>query len=134
MRYLLIVGILYAAVRGLYQGIIMHKPNPRDHRLFGLYHRIMFLDAAFAAWFGILLDRTIGVVPDLVHYPYLAGIFLIGWQVFECVYNLTRHGMMFPYDENVFGSSKRIAGWKLQVLHAGRVIAGVLLLSISGAI
>lgn len=126
--------MLYAVVRGLYQGIIMHRPNVRDHRLFGLYHRIMFLDAALAALFGILLDRTIGVVPDLAHYPYLAGIFLIGWQVFECAYNMTRYGMMFPFDENVFGSGKRLTGWKLQALQIGRVTAGVVLLSVSGAI
>jgi hypothetical protein len=131
MIKVLLCGILYACVAGLYQGVIMHKPNVRAHRYFDIYHiGIRVLDMLTCGIFFIYLDRTIGVVPDIIHYPYLIGLFFLGWELFEICYSWARYTVLIPDNENVFGLGYIVKGTRLQLLHLIRIFVASVILGI----
>lgn len=126
---LLLVGLAYAMVRGIYQGIIMHMPNCRDHLLYPFYHRTMVLDAVLAAWVGIIINQQ--NLATWTTWPLFVGLFCLAWEVFELSYSYTRGFTFFSMEENIMGSGKNISKRTTQLLHIGRVVCGVIFLILS---
>jgi hypothetical protein len=107
---LLIVTIITGLAWGVSEGITMVQfpdrnyrsgwidkwtAGARSHKWFGWYHAIdsaAFLGAGVIGW--ILHGGTFTMY-------FLAGVFLIGWQMKETGYSLSRWGALLPQIENL---------------------------------
>ena len=119
---LLAIAIFSAFMHGTKEGIVMWKPNPRDHLWFGIYHRISVMTMLGVALSLIWATRWAGVD---VSYMSMIGISLLAWQAAECGYGLGRHSEPFPDMENVMGAGFYLDGFFLGLFNGVRIIGGL---------
>lgn len=126
----LVTGLMYFAVRGMVEGVVMVKqgdamceyggePGPRSHVLFPAYH-----------YLALLRDGLMIVTVITFSLPTLAGVLVLGWELFEVLYSITRFATFWPDKENLLGLGIGVGGTNLAALHGLRVIGGFLLLMI----
>ena len=123
--YILLTAVLISCVRGIKEGMVMHKPNVREHRWYKYYHRISMLMILAAGLFFIALCYH---WKQLDFYTAL-GTVLISWELFELAYSYTRYGLLLPETENVFGLNYHIEGKGLIAVHCIRIIVGLTLIT-----
>lgn len=121
--YLVIIAVCLGVFRGIKEGMVMFKPNIRDHRWFKYYHRLSLLVPLTAGLFFIALSQYYHILDGWT----ATGMFLLSWEAFELFYSKTYHGIWIPDAENVMG-----AGWYLKdeyvtVLHITRLLFGITL-------
>ncbi len=131
----ILICLLYFTLKGLVEGIVMVKPQdamhdmgyncdgPRSHICFGGYHWLALgRDAAMiaAVWWATYFG-TIAAIP---------GVLLLGWELTETAYSLSRYAMIWPGQENILGLGWRLQGTPLACLRFARLIGGILLLAV----
>ena len=134
MKWLFAVSfMLWQAVRGLGEAIVMHYPNPRDHPLFAAYHQIrlveyaMLCTACYCVFGGNLqLRRICHNWRTIADYTTLAGLSVAAWELFELSYMWGRVGQATAH-ENIMGLFS-LDGSGVLYVHAARVLIGAALI------
>ncbi len=131
----IIVCISCFILRGVVEGMIMVAPGdmmhegglnggPRSHDWFGAYH-----------WLALMRDVllitascvAVGWADVRIAIP---GVLLLGWEMTEVAYAVSRYANIYPQSENVLGIGYRISDNSLTRLHLCRILGGILLLVI----
>jgi hypothetical protein len=145
---LAILLIVYLALRGFLEGMIMTKHTDpmagtvkeegvRSHRWFKWYHRISQWCDIYAAIIGAV---TVCIVMKInvfdfflallkghnLNWWYISGGFVIGWGLLEMLYNYDRCGKFFQCHENFLGVWQ-IKGDMVYYIHSARLLIGIAL-------
>ena len=117
MNLAIFIACMGGLAHGFNEGIDMHQPNPRNHKWYGIYHRVWVIEACLIAWFGYYMIGQFGwwILPALM----LANRF------FEVMYGFVRFNNPLPEQENFLGLSLVMAGWRLSIVRAGLWFVGL---------
>jgi len=138
---LIFLAVVFALSRGTAEGMDMimsgdkrcmtKNGGVRSHEWFQWYHAIEVVAYVSFALFAVALVQF----GYLWEWAFNAGLFFLGWQLFENAYWFSRDGRLHGDSEFVtlldIGNLRyRFRGWSLFFLHALRIVAAITLLTI----
>jgi hypothetical protein len=114
-------SIVVGGLLGIKEGMIMDWGDIREQRWFKNYHAFGY------AIITMLFVQRAMTLPDL-NVLFACGVF--AWETMEGLYAFTRYGRPFGDSENVLGIGLNIEGWVVPIIHAARIAAGILLITL----
>lgn len=135
--WFVILGILYGAMRGIVESIVMYQPGCRDHPWFDSWYHWLSTGEAFAlaataitafCWFR---KQKIRYVADMLKIAaVLAGLMFLLWEGFEISYYFGRMGQVVFGHENFLGMRAIDNSIIVGCIHGLRIILGLVFLKL----
>jgi hypothetical protein len=148
---LLISTILFGALWGAVQGMVMIQAKDkmavnsdpewyhygvRNHRWFGIYHRLcLYCVFVFAELILLLAPYIQNILEQPLSQAFLSGLFLtgcglLGWEASESLYSYARYGVWIGQRENIIYADVyyiTLSAEDTLDIHIGRLFGGLTL-------
>jgi hypothetical protein len=135
----LLFGLLWFAIRGVVEGMVMVYPGDaryrprfnidgiRSHRWYPAYHSLIIMRDILLSLFVLSTYKYFNL--SLTFATTLTATFVLGWECFEAAYSFARYARLVPYQENVLGSGLYFIGSGVLWIHIARLVIGGALIS-----